>query len=216
MDPTEDLEMGPQPAQVDAAKPAPDENRSDVNQTAQNPTTEHAESEISSDESDPDVASIEDSQVYVVDFTRTPDGKCSYRETLHKELDEFESSLQSEEARYTPGYHEAQQLCITTPSRLRRECTKNYLNRRQISQELIEDFIERQDHAILAFFFIPLTFVAGIFGMNLKEMADLSIWIWAVTSAVLLLASYIVLYYTEVRGNLATWKTRRKARRMLR
>ncbi|KAK8188799.1 uncharacterized protein BKA78DRAFT_380872 [Phyllosticta capitalensis] len=50
----------------------------------------------------------------------------------------------------------------------------------------------------LAFFFIPLTFVAGIFGMNLKELADLNIWIWAITSVALLLASYLVLYPIEI------------------
>ncbi|KAK8248606.1 hypothetical protein IWZ00DRAFT_299315 [Phyllosticta capitalensis] len=46
----------------------------------------------------------------------------------------------------------------------------------------------------LAFVFIPLTFVAGIFGMNLKELADLNVWIWAVTSICLLATTYCILY----------------------
>ncbi|KAK8188801.1 uncharacterized protein BKA78DRAFT_158982 [Phyllosticta capitalensis] len=46
----------------------------------------------------------------------------------------------------------------------------------------------------LAFFFIPLTFVAGIFGMNVKELTDVNIWIWAVTSICLLATTYCVLY----------------------
>ncbi|KAL1387614.1 cora-like Mg2+ transporter protein-domain-containing protein [Phyllosticta capitalensis] len=68
------------------------------------------------------------------------------------------------------------------------------------SRKAIKEAEEVTKLTQLAFFFIPLTFVAGIFGMNFKEMADLSIWIWAVTSVVLLLASYFVLFTSEIRG----------------
>ncbi|KAK8248604.1 cora-like Mg2+ transporter protein-domain-containing protein [Phyllosticta capitalensis] len=149
MDPTGDLEMGPQAPQVDAAEPAPDENRSDVNQTIQSPTTEPAELENSSDESDADVTSIEDAQVYVVDFTRTPDGECSYHETHHNKLEGFKSSLQSEETRYIPGSDEAQQLCIIRRGRWKRHCIKTYLHRRQFSEELIVDFLDRRHHEMV-------------------------------------------------------------------
>ncbi|KAL1387617.1 hypothetical protein HDK64DRAFT_308824 [Phyllosticta capitalensis] len=46
----------------------------------------------------------------------------------------------------------------------------------------------------LAFCFIPLSFVCGIFGMNVHELADVSLWTWAATSASLLLIVYFVLY----------------------
>ncbi|KAF1963789.1 hypothetical protein CC80DRAFT_557768 [Byssothecium circinans] len=48
----------------------------------------------------------------------------------------------------------------------------------------------------LAFFFIPLSLTASIFGMNMRQFTDgapLSIWVWVVTSAVTLLFSYLVL-----------------------
>ncbi|KAK8247595.1 hypothetical protein HDK90DRAFT_474830 [Phyllosticta capitalensis] len=50
----------------------------------------------------------------------------------------------------------------------------------------------------LAFFFTPLTFVVGIFGMNLNELGSVSIWVWIVTSACLLAATYAVLYFNIV------------------
>ncbi|KAK7529628.1 cora-like Mg2+ transporter protein-domain-containing protein [Phyllosticta citribraziliensis] len=46
----------------------------------------------------------------------------------------------------------------------------------------------------LASFFVPLSFVVGLFGMNLEELANLSIWVWAVTSIVLLSITILVLY----------------------
>jgi hypothetical protein len=48
----------------------------------------------------------------------------------------------------------------------------------------------------LAFFFIPLSFTASVYGMNIKQFtndASLSIWVWIVTSAITLVVSYLVL-----------------------
>ncbi|KAK7509721.1 hypothetical protein IWZ03DRAFT_87022 [Phyllosticta citriasiana] len=45
----------------------------------------------------------------------------------------------------------------------------------------------------LAFFFIPLTYAPGIFGMNVKELADADMSTWIITSACLLLACYSIL-----------------------
>lgn len=48
----------------------------------------------------------------------------------------------------------------------------------------------------LAFFFIPLSFTSSFFGMNFKEFEDrdghnkLSVWAWAITSAVVMLVAY--------------------------
>ncbi|KAK7616462.1 hypothetical protein IWX50DRAFT_407774 [Phyllosticta citricarpa] len=45
----------------------------------------------------------------------------------------------------------------------------------------------------LAFFFIQLTYASGIFGMNIKELADADMSTWIITSACLLLACYSIL-----------------------
>ncbi|KAK8232500.1 hypothetical protein HDK90DRAFT_512420 [Phyllosticta capitalensis] len=50
----------------------------------------------------------------------------------------------------------------------------------------------------LAFCFIPLSFVCGIFGMNVNELANISLWVWGTTSASLLLIVYIVLYFGTI------------------
>lgn len=51
---------------------------------------------------------------------------------------------------------------------------------------------------ILAFFFVPLSFTTGLFGMNFKELADqngnrLSIWVWVIVAIPLTLISLVPL-----------------------
>ncbi|KAK8151239.1 hypothetical protein IWX90DRAFT_58600 [Phyllosticta citrichinensis] len=51
----------------------------------------------------------------------------------------------------------------------------------------------------LAFFFIPLTFVVGVFSMNFEELTNLNLWVWAVTSVSLLVITYSLLYPTAAK-----------------
>ncbi|KAK8209245.1 hypothetical protein IWZ01DRAFT_310482 [Phyllosticta capitalensis] len=50
----------------------------------------------------------------------------------------------------------------------------------------------------LATFFIPLAFVASLFGMNLKEFGSADITTWVYTSVAILLTTYSILYYQTV------------------
>ncbi|KAK8248605.1 hypothetical protein IWZ00DRAFT_299294 [Phyllosticta capitalensis] len=50
----------------------------------------------------------------------------------------------------------------------------------------------------LATFFIPLAFVASLFGMNLKEFDSADITTWVYTSVAFLLTTYFILYYQTV------------------
>jgi len=66
----------------------------------------------------------------------------------------------------------------------------------------------------LAFFFIPLSFTASVFGMNFKEFANengnrLHIWIWIVVSVVILAVSYAFLRWE-------TWRLKERVLFLLR
>ncbi|KAF2118093.1 hypothetical protein BDV96DRAFT_377625 [Lophiotrema nucula] len=57
----------------------------------------------------------------------------------------------------------------------------------------------------LAFFFIPLTFVASIFGMNIIEFDhELKVWLWAVISVGVTFSSYVFLLWGDITSLLRT------------
>ncbi|KAK8209244.1 hypothetical protein IWZ01DRAFT_310466 [Phyllosticta capitalensis] len=145
MDPTDDLEMGPKPPQVDAAESAPDENRSNVDQTAQSPLTDGTGSNNSNDQNDVNFDIFQIAKICVLDIDKTSDTECSYRETLHEDFDGFQEGLES--PAYALGNNEAQQVlliffesALIQPEELRK-CIKKYLRQRQVSQELIDQFL---------------------------------------------------------------------------
>ena len=57
----------------------------------------------------------------------------------------------------------------------------------------------------LAFFFVPLSFTTGVFGMNFQELGDgnnLRMWVWGVTAVASLLLTYVGLKWFSFRDSL--------------
>lgn len=97
------------------------------------------------------------------------------------------------------------------------------------SEKAINEAEEVTKLTELAFFFIPLTFVAGIYGMNLgvcgvwrylKAVINAlqafsptgpSVWSWAVTSVGLSCITYIVLYYQAIMRFVRTQRSKRRS-----
>lgn len=69
--------------------------------------------------------------------------------------------------------------------------------------------------SLLAFFFLPLSFTTGIFGMNFREIGnDLSIWIWVAVSVPVFAAALILCYWPRISFLLRGYQARRaEARR---
>lgn len=63
------------------------------------------------------------------------------------------------------------------------------------SREAIRQAEEVAKLTQLAFFFIPLTFVTSIFGMNCKGLDKLELWVWVVVSIPVFVVSLILLKY---------------------
>lgn len=71
----------------------------------------------------------------------------------------------------------------------------------------------------LAFFFIPLSLTASIFGMNVRQFSpdvSLSVWVWVITSVVTLVLFYLVLTWGDFRlsEQVKHLKTRRTKREL--
>lgn len=143
MDPTEDLEMGPQPPQVDAAEPAPDENCSYPHQTGDRNTADGVGLNELNAQIQIDNVTIKLGRVYLWDLTEAPDGTCTCHGRLHQDVRRFQESLGSQETEYEPMIGEAQQICVMTAVKRQPgfvDCIEAYLRRRQTPQELIESF----------------------------------------------------------------------------
>lgn len=94
MDLNEDLEKGQQLPKVDAADPVPDEIRSEPHQTGQSLTTDHSGFNILSSQTDASLAFLPYVEVFRLDFIKALNGNYSHRMIQHKNLDEFQKSLE--------------------------------------------------------------------------------------------------------------------------
>ena len=68
----------------------------------------------------------------------------------------------------------------------------------------------------LAFYFIPLSFIASIYGMNFKQLGqgNLSIWVFFVTAIPMIIISALVLNFNRMVGNIRT-RSNRSSRKTL-